>query len=195
MALTKVAAVLLVIVVLQPPPSGTSSRVLMTKNITTDVMLFAEVWNRSYCRPIETLVDILNEFPHEAEYVFKPSCVSLQRCGGCCGDERLYCVPVETHVVVMQVVRVSLVQEKTREEAVSFIEHRSCMCRPKRKRLKVQLRPKSLHLKDSTEKAEDVPDLSPIPSAVGWQLSQHRASGCKQIKHRCKKPRHKGRKN
>nr|XP_033812948.1 snake venom vascular endothelial growth factor toxin ICPP-like [Geotrypetes seraphini] len=186
MSRTKVGAVPLMIVVFQLLPPGSSPQVPMTKNITIDVMLFAEVWNRSYCRPIETLVDILNEFPHEAEYIFKPSCVSLQRCGGCCGDERLDCVPVQTHVVVMQVVRVSLVQEKTREEAMSFTEHRSCMCRPKRKRLKVQRQPKSLHLKDSTGKAEEAPDL-PIP--------QHQGSGCKQIKHRCKTPRLRRRKN
>lgn len=41
-----------------------------------------DVYQRSYCRPIETLVDIFQEYPDEIEYIFKPSCVPLMRCGG-----------------------------------------------------------------------------------------------------------------
>lgn len=48
-------------------------------------------------------MDVISEFPNEVEYIFRPSCVSLQRCGGCCGDEGLRCVPVETNTVTMQV--------------------------------------------------------------------------------------------
>uniref|UniRef100_A0A8C9FSC8 Placental growth factor n=1 Tax=Pavo cristatus TaxID=9049 RepID=A0A8C9FSC8_PAVCR len=62
-----------------------------------------EIWNRSFCRPREQLVDIITEFPNEVEYIFRPSCVSLQRCGGCCGDEGLRCVPVQTSMVTVQV--------------------------------------------------------------------------------------------
>uniref|UniRef100_A0A8C5T3V5 Platelet-derived growth factor (PDGF) family profile domain-containing protein n=1 Tax=Malurus cyaneus samueli TaxID=2593467 RepID=A0A8C5T3V5_9PASS len=67
------------------------------------VLTFREIWNRSFCRPLEQLVDVITEFPNEVEYIFRPSCVSLQRCGGCCGDEGLHCVPVETSTVTMQV--------------------------------------------------------------------------------------------
>uniref|UniRef100_A0A8C3BUR3 Placental growth factor n=1 Tax=Cairina moschata TaxID=8855 RepID=A0A8C3BUR3_CAIMO len=67
------------------------------------VVSFKEIWNRSFCRPLEQLVDVIAEFPNEVEYIFRPSCVALQRCGGCCGDEGLRCVPVETSTVTMQV--------------------------------------------------------------------------------------------
>uniref|UniRef100_A0A8C2YGB5 Placental growth factor n=1 Tax=Coturnix japonica TaxID=93934 RepID=A0A8C2YGB5_COTJA len=67
------------------------------------VLTFKEIWNRSFCRPREQLVDIITEFPNEVEYIFRPSCVSLQRCGGCCGDEGLRCVPVQTSTVTVQV--------------------------------------------------------------------------------------------
>lgn len=67
---------------------------------------FQEVWGRSYCRALERLVDIVSEYPSEVEHMFSPSCVSLLRCTGCCGDENLHCVPVETVNVTMQVGRV-----------------------------------------------------------------------------------------
>lgn len=68
---------------------------------------FQEVWGRSYCRAMERLVDIVSEYPDEMQYLFSPSCVSLLRCTGCCGDETLHCMPVETANVTMQVGRVS----------------------------------------------------------------------------------------
>lgn len=67
------------------------------------VVKFMDVYQRSYCRPIETLVDIFQEYPDEIEYIFKPSCVPLMRCGGCCNDEGLECVPTEEYNVTMQV--------------------------------------------------------------------------------------------
>lgn len=67
------------------------------------VLPFQEVWGRSFCRPLEKLVDIVTEYPSEVEHLFSPSCVSLRRCTGCCGDERLQCVPVEMANVTMQV--------------------------------------------------------------------------------------------
>ncbi|KAJ6663680.1 hypothetical protein lerEdw1_009759 [Lerista edwardsae] len=112
------------------------------------VVPFQEVWSRSYCRARETLVDVLSEFPQEAEHLFKPPCVPLWRCGGCCGDEGLECVAVETRTIdlqvgggggcvsVRQVVRVSPILGTTRQEAMSFTEHTRCACRPRRKRLK-----------------------------------------------------------
>lgn len=67
------------------------------------VIPFHEVWGRSYCRALEKLVDIVSEYPSEMEYILSPSCVSLKRCTGCCGDEDLHCLPVETTNVTMQV--------------------------------------------------------------------------------------------
>lgn len=53
-------------------------------------------------------MDIFQEYPDEVEYIFKPSCVPLMRCAGCCGDEGLECVPVDVYNVTMEV-RVQLV--------------------------------------------------------------------------------------
>uniref|UniRef100_A0A8C2U9B1 Placental growth factor n=1 Tax=Coturnix japonica TaxID=93934 RepID=A0A8C2U9B1_COTJA len=94
------------------------------------VLTFKEIWNRSFCRPREQLVDIITEFPNEVEYIFRPSCVSLQRCGGCCGDEGLRCVPVQTSTVTVQLVKIKPNGEAPYAEApyveMSFTEHKQC---------------------------------------------------------------------
>ncbi|XP_019375461.1 PREDICTED: placenta growth factor [Gavialis gangeticus] len=99
------------------------------------VLPFQEVWGRSFCRPLEKLVDIVTEYPSEVEHLFSPSCVSLQRCTGCCGDERLQCVPVETANITMQLLRMKPEGQVPYVE-LSFIEHRRCSCRPQRDTLK-----------------------------------------------------------
>ncbi|NXW82332.1 PLGF factor, partial [Alopecoenas beccarii] len=92
------------------------------------VLTFREIWNRSFCRPLEQLVDVITEFPNEVEYIFRPSCVSLQRCGGCCGDEGLRCVPVETSKVTMQLLKIKPNGEAPYVE-MAFTEHKQCECR------------------------------------------------------------------
>lgn len=67
------------------------------------VVPFTDVWNRSFCRPIQKLVDIMDEYPDEVAHLFRPSCVLLSRCSGCCGDESLQCVPLKKANITMQV--------------------------------------------------------------------------------------------
>nr|XP_009669234.1 PREDICTED: snake venom vascular endothelial growth factor toxin 1-like [Struthio camelus australis] len=43
-----------------------------------------------------------SKYPNEVSYVYKPSCVAVQCCGGCCGDEGQCCVPMETKMVTME---------------------------------------------------------------------------------------------
>ncbi|KAM7109335.1 placenta growth factor [Ciconia maguari] len=101
-----------------------------TASAEPPVLTFREIWNRSFCRPLEQLVDVITEFPNEVEYIFRPSCVSLQRCGGCCGDEGLRCVPVETSTVTMQLLKIKPNGEAPYVE-MAFTEHKQCECRPR----------------------------------------------------------------
>uniref|UniRef100_A0A8D2M4A5 Placental growth factor n=1 Tax=Zonotrichia albicollis TaxID=44394 RepID=A0A8D2M4A5_ZONAL len=101
-----------------------------TASTESPVLTFREIWNRSFCRPLEQLVDVITEFPNEVEYIFRPSCVSLQRCGGCCGDEGLRCVPVETSTVTMQLLKIKPNGEAPYVE-MAFTEHKQCECRPR----------------------------------------------------------------
>lgn len=70
---------------------------------SSTVLMFQEVWGRSFCRTIEKLVEVVQEYPTEVEHIYSPSCVPLVRCAGCCGDENLECHPTQTSNVTMQV--------------------------------------------------------------------------------------------
>ncbi|XP_042645649.1 vascular endothelial growth factor A isoform X2 [Tyto alba] len=96
-----------------------------------EVVKFLEVYERSFCKTIETLVDIFQEYPDEVEYIFKPSCVPLMRCAGCCGDEGLECVPVDVYNVTMEIMRIKPHQSQHIAH-MSFLQHSKCDCRPKK---------------------------------------------------------------
>uniref|UniRef100_A0ACB8GB58 Uncharacterized protein n=1 Tax=Sphaerodactylus townsendi TaxID=933632 RepID=A0ACB8GB58_9SAUR len=99
--------------------------------INLQVIPFEEVFDRSFCRSIETLVDIFQEYPDEVEYIFKPSCVPLMRCAGCCNDEALECVPLEMHNVTMEIMRIKPFHGQHINQ-MSFQHHSKCSCRPKK---------------------------------------------------------------
>ncbi|KAM7062630.1 vascular endothelial growth factor A, long form isoform 8-T8 [Acridotheres tristis] len=133
-----------------------------------EVIKFLEVYERSFCRTIETLVDIFQEYPDEVEYIFKPSCVPLMRCAGCCGDEGLECVPVDVYNVTMEIMRIKPHQSQHISH-MSFLQHSKCDCRPK---------------KDVKNKQENcLPASPPSPEICSWlhqtacslQSSLHRA--------------------
>ncbi|XP_069464872.1 vascular endothelial growth factor A, long form isoform X2 [Ambystoma mexicanum] len=95
----------------------------------TEVIKFMEVYGRSFCQVREVLVDIYQEYPDEVEYIFKPSCVPLMRCAGCCTDESLECVPMDEYNVTMQIMRIRPGHDVIID--MSFRQHKHCDCRPK----------------------------------------------------------------
>ncbi|XP_033000427.1 vascular endothelial growth factor A isoform X2 [Lacerta agilis] len=99
----------------------------------SEVISFLVVFERSACRTIETMVDIFQEYPDEVEYIFKPSCVPLMRCAGCCNDEALECVPTSTYNVTMEILRIRHFQGQHLSR-MSFQQHRECECRERPKK-------------------------------------------------------------
>ncbi|XP_068822315.1 placenta growth factor [Capricornis sumatraensis] len=112
-------------------PGSTSSAV--------EVVPFEQVWSRSYCRPVERLVDIVSEYPSEVEHMFSPSCVSLMRCTGCCSDETMHCMPLETANVTMQLMKYHSLDQPFFVE-MSFSQHVRCECKPLRGKMKPKRR-------------------------------------------------------
>ncbi|KAK2872782.1 hypothetical protein Q8A67_022679 [Cirrhinus molitorella] len=64
----------------------------------------------TFCKPRETLVRVQDEFPEVTHRIF-PSCVPLQRCGGCCNDEATMCESVSRYNTVMQPAHSSTIRQ------------------------------------------------------------------------------------
>ncbi|XP_071325892.1 vascular endothelial growth factor A-A [Trachinotus anak] len=121
---------ILLAAVLHLPTVKTASINKGVEKSKNDVVPLSEVITKSMCQPRELLVDIFQEYPEDTEHHYIPSCVVLNRCGGCCNDEALECVPTETRNVTLQVIRIrQMVMQH--QIYLSFTEHQKCDCRQK----------------------------------------------------------------
>ncbi|KAL3049142.1 placenta growth factor [Trematomus bernacchii] len=105
---------------------------------TTEVLMFQEVWGRSFCRTIEKLVEVVQEYPTEVEHIYSPACVPLVRCAGCCGDENLECHATLTTNVTMQLLKIRPSEPGQEYVEMTFVEHQTCECRVKKPIVKVE---------------------------------------------------------
>ncbi|XP_037691208.1 placenta growth factor isoform X2 [Choloepus didactylus] len=140
-------------------------RVSSARNSSSEVEVvpFQEVWGRSYCRPLERLVDITSEYPSETEFLFSPSCVPLLRCTGCCGDEGLQCVPTEIVNVTMQILKIRLGEQPSFVE-LGFSQHIRCECRPLWEKIKPERRrPKGREKKKQEKQRPKDPCGNAVP--------------------------------
>uniref|UniRef100_A0A3Q4GJW5 Placental growth factor b n=1 Tax=Neolamprologus brichardi TaxID=32507 RepID=A0A3Q4GJW5_NEOBR len=90
------------------------------------MLVFEKVWGRSFCRTIEKLVEVVQEYPSEVEHIYSPSCVPLVRCAGCCGDENLECHPTQTTNVTMQLLKIRPSEQGQEYVEMTFVEHQTC---------------------------------------------------------------------
>ncbi|XP_026228081.1 vascular endothelial growth factor A-A [Anabas testudineus] len=157
------------------------------ENRENEVIPFNDVFSKSICQPREVLVDIFQEYPEDTEHTYIPSCVVLNRCGGCCSDEAMECVPTETHNVTLQVMRLRpMVTQHTIH--LSFTEHQKCYCR-----LKPDVQIKKYHCAPCSERRKRLFLQDPLTCKCSCKFTQldckSRQLELNQITCRCDKMR------
>lgn len=75
----------------------------LTLTYLSPVVSWIDVYARATCQPREVVVPLTMELMGTVAKQLVPSCVTVQRCGGCCPDDGLECVPTGQHQVRMQV--------------------------------------------------------------------------------------------
>uniref|UniRef100_A0A3Q4GJR2 Placental growth factor b n=1 Tax=Neolamprologus brichardi TaxID=32507 RepID=A0A3Q4GJR2_NEOBR len=98
----------------------------MVYKATVFIAITRGIWGRSFCRTIEKLVEVVQEYPSEVEHIYSPSCVPLVRCAGCCGDENLECHPTQTTNVTMQLLKIRPSEQGQEYVEMTFVEHQTC---------------------------------------------------------------------
>nr|XP_051689077.1 vascular endothelial growth factor B isoform X3 [Oryctolagus cuniculus] len=91
------------------------------------VVSWIDVYARATCQPREVVVPLTVELIGTVAKQLVPSCVTVQRCGGCCPDDGLECVPTGQHQVRMQILMVRYPSSQLGE--MSLEEHSQCECR------------------------------------------------------------------
>nr|XP_055042442.1 placenta growth factor [Misgurnus anguillicaudatus] len=107
-------------------------------NSHSKVMLFHEAWGRSLCNVMQSLVDVDQEYPGGVKHIYSPGCVPLLRCSGCCNDDKLACYPSSTHNITVQLLRITPADRHREYVLLSFQEHHTCECRPRRHHWRTQ---------------------------------------------------------
>nr|XP_020465907.1 vascular endothelial growth factor D [Monopterus albus] len=87
-----------------------------------------EEWQRTQCMPREACVDVAKELGTDPSLFFKPPCVSVHRCGGCCNQEGVICrntTAVDVNKTVLSVIPFKFVPEPV---LIKVANHTECTC-------------------------------------------------------------------
>uniref|UniRef100_A0A3Q2DYT1 Vascular endothelial growth factor D n=1 Tax=Cyprinodon variegatus TaxID=28743 RepID=A0A3Q2DYT1_CYPVA len=87
-----------------------------------------EEWQRTQCMPRETCIDVAKELGTDPSVFFKPPCVSVYRCGGCCNQEGITCRNTSTVYVnktVFSIIPFKFVPEPM---LIKVANHTACRC-------------------------------------------------------------------
>ncbi|XP_016041684.2 vascular endothelial growth factor B isoform X4 [Erinaceus europaeus] len=93
------------------------------------VVSWLDVYARATCQPRDVVVPLNMELLGTVAKQLVPSCVTVQRCGGCCPDEALECVPTGQYRVRMQILMIHYPSSQLGE--MSLEEHSQCECSPR----------------------------------------------------------------
>ncbi|GCB70142.1 hypothetical protein scyTo_0005614 [Scyliorhinus torazame] len=89
-------------------------------------------WKKTQCMPREVSLDVGKEFGSATNIIFKPSCVSVYRCGGCCNSEGVTCMNTSTSYVSKTLFEISVpISQLPKPITISVANHTSCRCMSK----------------------------------------------------------------
>ncbi|XP_021007397.2 vascular endothelial growth factor B isoform X1 [Mus caroli] len=125
------------------------------------VVPWIDVYARATCQPREVVVPLSMELMGNVVKQLVPSCVTVQRCGGCCPDDGLECVPIGQHQVRMQILMIQYPSSQLGE--MSLEEHSQCECRPKKKESAVK--PDRVAIPHHRPQPRSVPGWDSTPGA------------------------------
>nr|XP_020464669.1 vascular endothelial growth factor C-like isoform X2 [Monopterus albus] len=86
-------------------------------------------WRKTQCVPREVCVDVGREFGAPTNIFYKPPCVSVYRCGGCCHSEDKQCRNISTGYLSKTLFEITVpVTQGTKPVTISVANHTQCSC-------------------------------------------------------------------
>ncbi|GAB1303275.1 Vascular endothelial growth factor D [Apodemus speciosus] len=111
--------------------SHRSTRFAATFYDTETLKVIDEEWQRTQCSPRETCVEVASELGKTTNTFFKPPCVNVFRCGGCCNEESVMCMNTSTSYISKQLFEISVPLTSVPELVpVKIANHTGCKCLP-----------------------------------------------------------------
>ncbi|XP_035872661.1 vascular endothelial growth factor D isoform X1 [Phyllostomus discolor] len=109
--------------------SHRSTRFAATFYDVETLKVIDEEWQRTQCSPRETCVEVASELGSSTNRFFKPPCVNVFRCGGCCNEESVICMNTSTSYVSKQLFEISVPLTSVPELVpVKVANHTGCKC-------------------------------------------------------------------
>ncbi|XP_030644040.1 vascular endothelial growth factor C isoform X2 [Chanos chanos] len=86
-------------------------------------------WRKTQCMPREVCLDVGKEFGAATNTFYKPPCVSVYRCAGCCNSEEYQCMNISTSYISKTLFEITVpITQGTKPVTISFANHTMCRC-------------------------------------------------------------------
>ncbi|XP_041115043.1 vascular endothelial growth factor D isoform X1 [Polyodon spathula] len=116
------------------PPLLTSHRSTRYAAAVYDLEILKAIddeWQKIQCTPRETCVDVAKELATNTNVFFKPPCVSVFRCGGCCNEESLSCRNTSVSYITKTLFQISIpLTYMPQPVTLGVANHTACKCMP-----------------------------------------------------------------
>ncbi|XP_034542930.1 vascular endothelial growth factor C isoform X2 [Notolabrus celidotus] len=114
----------------QRPPAETEEPTFAAAYLNLDLLKSIESeWRKTQCMPREVCVDVGREFGAPTNIFYKPPCVSVYRCGGCCHSEDKQCRNISTGYLSKTLFEITVpITQGTKPVTISVANHTQCSC-------------------------------------------------------------------